>query len=62
MKTYIRLKQHKQSTPKKKKKKRKRKTQKQLEPQQTYRIGTISNRKLLGGGWVKVMYSISFMK
>ena len=39
MKTYIRLKQHKirlQNT-------------KQLEPQQKYRIGTISNIKLLGG-------------
>ena len=37
MKTYIRFKQHKNSTPK-------------IEPQQKYRLGTISNIELLVGG------------
>ena len=50
MKTYIRRQQH-QKKKKKKKKKKKIKHQdiKQKEPPQKYRLGTISNTKLLAG-------------
>ena len=43
MKTYKKCKQHKHSTPKYK-------TNKQIESKQKYRLGTISNIKLLAGG------------
>ena len=51
MKTYIRRQQHTHTHKKKKKKKKKIKHQdiKQKEPPQKYRLGTISNTKLLAG-------------
>ena len=51
MQTHIRRQQHKKKTKKKNKNKKKFKHQdiKQKEPPQKYRLGTISNTKLLAG-------------